>query len=660
MAAAQLCHRETVPRSWLTAPAAELGEGTDAPIRATVSISDTFTCLSGLPQQRLLACCEAALGEPLEELQLAALKVLSDSQQANRLDLVVDHFPSLLPRPQEEVRRRSDEYLRVARTKIVAGRDPRRLAAFRLVAALGDLSSTELLQVGIADPLPEVREVVLDALARHVRTLANELREARALAGGTGFEKSPAQASTWMVFGLVVKQFASHQRTEFFDLLAAFGVHSIPLITGSILTQRDSTLAKAFLNWLRTTTVEGSLAILLAMLSDKSQAAQRAAVQVLRERRDEGFAVTFAAELAELSQERQRAALVVIGEALWVQFMLPAVPLLDPKSAQAVLRMFCLCQSPPTTLQEHLEAFLRHPQAQVQLAALDQLQALGYPGGFAVVLRLLGVAAAPVQMVVAGLVVQKDLPEKIALLTPLLGAADANLRRIAMREVSKGSFQRYMQRFDGMDPKARQVAARALAKIDDQMLDHLGEEIESLDAACRLKALQVVEFLDAAENLRGPLLELLGDPDRRVRATVIRIVELSGSVEGIKILLAALADPDRRVRANAIEAFEQFDDPSYVQLLTPFLRDPDNRVRANAAKALWNLGYTEALEVLLEMLVARNEAMRLSAAWALGEVGCAAAREALLQREPVERSERVRLKIREAYAMPLAPPEGNP
>lgn len=625
---------------------------TSSNIAATVSIADTFHCLAGMPQERLLACCEAALAEPLEALQMAALQVLADTRKANRLDLVVDHFPSLLPKPHEEVRRRSEEYLRVARGKIVAGRDPRRLAAFRLVAALGDLSSVELLQVGIADPLPEVREVVLDALVRHLRVLAVELRAERAMAGGAGFEKTPTQAAAWQVFGTVVKQFASHQRVEFFELLAAFGVHSMPLITGSILAQRDSALGRGFLAWLRTATAEGSTTILLAMLCDKSQAVQRSAAQVLRERRCESFAASFAAELAELPEDKQRTVWFVIGEPLWVQFMAPALVLLEPKSALVVLRLFAQGKFAPQVLQGYLETFLRHSDFKVQLAALDQLQVLGFPSGFAAVLSLLTVPQPPVQMAVAELVVQKDLPDRIALLTPLLGASDPTLRRIAMREVSKGSFSRYLQRFDCMDPKARQVAARALAKIDDQLLDRLGEEIESLDAKRRLKALQVVEFLDAAESLRGPLLELLADPDRCVRATAIRIVEWSGSVEGIKILLAALADPDRRVRANAIEAFEQFDDPSYVQLLTPFLRDPDNRVRANAAKALWNLGYEQALEVLLEMLVERDESMRLSAAWALGEVGCAAAREALFRREPVERSERVRLKIREAYTMP--------
>ena len=55
------------------------------------------------------------------------------------------------------------------------------------------------------------------------------------------------------------------------------------------------------------------------------------------------------------------------------------------------------------------------------------------------VLPLLSGPNPRVQMAVAELVVQKDLPDRVALLTPLLGAEDPALRRIAMREVAKGS-----------------------------------------------------------------------------------------------------------------------------------------------------------------------------------------------------------------------------
>jgi hypothetical protein len=281
------------------------------------------------------------------------------------------------------------------------------------------------------------------------------------------------------------------------------------------------------------------------------------------------------------------------------------------------------------------------------------------PGGFAAIAKLLVDGQAAAQRVAAELVIELAPDDRVALLTPLLGSPDAELRRLAVREVSRVSFERYLERFDSMSGAQRRLAANALRKIDAQMLDRVAAEVGALDPSRRLKALCIVDLLGAGKELRQPLLELLDDPDRRVRATAIRIVELAGSVEGVQVLLGALADPDRRVRANAVEAFEELADPRYVQMLVPFVRDRDNRVRANAGKALWNLGWPGARDALLAMLTDGDEMVRLSAVWAIGEVDFPGAREVLQARLASEPAERVRSKLQDALAT-LAKPTVAP
>jgi HEAT repeat protein len=338
----------------------------------------------------------------------------------------------------------------------------------------------------------------------------------------------------------------------------------------------------------------------------------------------------------------------VLREPSWWSAVRPFVGQLDGASACALVALVASASPEPVERQGHLEAFLAHPDAAVRSAVVAALHELRCPAGFASIERMIATGEPAEQRAAVRLIVDLSPPNKVALLTPLLGASDIELRRLAVREVSRVSFVRYLDRFDGMDTKARQVAARALAKIDEQMLDRVTEEIGALDADRRLKALQIVDLLGAEQELRAPLLDLLDDPDKRVRATAIRIVELTGSIEGIQVLLAALADPDRRVRANAVEAFEQMEDPRFVQMLVPFLRDQDNRVRANAAKALWNLGWSGARDALLQMLADANELMRLSAVWAIGELQFPGAREVLMARAVCEPSLKVKTKIREA------------
>ena len=348
-----------------------------------------------------------------------------------------------------------------------------------------------------------------------------------------------------------------------------------------------------------------------------------------------------------MRDERVNTAIRNPREVPWWGPVQHAVAELDVDSARRLIGILGEVRGEPQQRQSWIETFLRHPDGDVQATAVKALHALGCPGGTDAVAALLRDGNVVAQRAAAQLVAALAPGQRVALLTPLLGSNDRELRQLAVREVSKISFARYLDRFDTMDEASRAVAAKALAKIDAQMLDRIAEEIGALDPARRLKALRIVDVLDAEKDLRQPLLELLDDPDRRVRATAIRIVEVSGSYEGVKVLLAALSDPDRRVRANAVEAFEELADPRCVQVLVPLLRDRDNRVRANAAKALWHLGWPEARSAMLDMLHHGDELSRLSAVWVIGAVKFPDAKAALEAREAVEPAGRVRAKIRE-------------
>jgi quinoprotein glucose dehydrogenase len=183
-----------------------------------------------------------------------------------------------------------------------------------------------------------------------------------------------------------------------------------------------------------------------------------------------------------------------------------------------------------------------------------------------------------------------------------------------------------------------------------RILDRLAEETASLDAERRLAALRLVGALDAGEALGETLAGLLADPDRRVRATAVKVVQLAGSAEGRRLLENCLVDPDRRVRANAVEAFEDAGDETCVPRLIPLLNDVDNRVRANAAKALCRYDRPEGRATLEAMLRDPAEAVRVSAVWALGQSVLSDAGSRLAAHAERETSEAVRARVAEALA----------
>ncbi len=239
-------------------------------------------------------------------------------------------------------------------------------------------------------------------------------------------------------------------------------------------------------------------------------------------------------------------------------------------------------------------------------------------------------------------------PDLARQLAPALSSPYREVRHRASRLLSQRSFARYLSRFDALDPETRDRAGKALAKIDEGMVDRLSDELQSLDAARRLKALQVLEIVGRERDMATNLYDLFRDPDRKVRATVMKAIGLLGTVDSIKLLLQALSDPDRRIRANAIEAFQDIRNPKFAEILLPFLRDPDNRSRGNAAKALWILGRREDVErALVEMLAHRDDLMRLSALWVLAEIEHPNAARLIGPLGDSDPSERVRIKAKE-------------
>lgn len=579
-----------------------------------MGINNTLDCLQQLPRNRQIALCTAALEEDHQAVQRAAMLALLDVRQLDRPGVVVDRFEELLAPVREEAAVHRETLVRAARQRMGSGTEQQRLSACRLLVELGDPSNASTFETALTDSVPEIRDIAAGALLELFREFAHALELSRA---GKSHElcRDGWEPALWESYGSLLHALPQHGRSEFFALLPELGVAALPIVVDLLSAQHAAPLRHAIVEALETTPSQGTAQLTVALAAHTSRSVQDVGRQLMAQSEDAELAVTVARIIAERKRDREDPAI----STPWPSLVLPVARELDPNTALALL-----AHLPRVDTEERnacIEAFLSHADRDVVLAA-------------------------------AKLAIVCEVPQRAMLLTPLIGSEHPELQQLAMREVSKVSFAAYLRRFDGMDPETRQIAARAVAKIDHTILDRLVEEISSLDPKTRFKALQIVGYLDAEEDLRAALMALLGDPDQHVRATVLRVVELTGSVPGMKALIDALSDPDRRVRANAIEAFEELEDDCYLEIFLPFLHDRDNRVRANAAKALWNVGHAPALDVLGTMLRDDDHSMRQSAVWALRELGCPEALELLTERQTTEPDADLRDKIQEALGAP--------
>lgn len=618
-----------------------------------MGIAASFSLLHTLPPGMPLAFSEAALREPYPELQNAALEALADPRRLNRPDLVLLHYPDLLPEVKARVAGRKSLFLDLARQEVRSPQDRRRRSAYAALGALAEFEAVPALIQGATDPSTLVREAALEALERLALLYRYHLANARGQADERSREfVERHRAAVIAAVGALLRTYPGHQRRIFLDLALESGADACEVVSEAVPARADAPLHRAVVEALEAAQTEPAVELLFRLALEPGSRLREMALGVMRRRRDPAFARAIGAWLGRLSPERLTALAERLTEIPWWPAVEAAADL-DSLSATKFMELFSKAPLEAEKRDWMVLHFLGSPREEVRVRALVVLQAFRSALLPEAAGRALGDPSDAVKLAAARSISLLDIPNKSRLLGPLLQSPSEELRRLAVRELSREGFARYMESFDRLSPPQRETAARALAKIDGAMLDRLGEEVGSLDPERRLKALQVVGYVDAEKDLRTLLMDLIGDPDHRVRATAVKIVELSGHVEGMRLLIGALSDPDDRVRANAIEAFEEIGDSRFSRLLAPFLSDPDNRVRANAAKALWSLGRSEVKGTLESMLADPDEEMRLSAAWAIGETRYEGFADVLETRLQVEPSPRVRERIAEALRRSL-------
>jgi len=612
-----------------------------------------------LPPAERLALAEAALREPFIELQSAAFSALVDPDGLNRPDLIIQHYTDLLPDIRQRVAAQGAVFEDAAKEEILSGSEWSRRAGYEVVAGVRQMEALPTLARGVNDSSTVVRESVADALERLGQRYYYHLVASRM----HGDPASQAfirehQPVVLQTLGELLRSFPVHGKRVFIDLAIESDPETYAMITDIVLARRDLPTFHAFVQSLSTLVTQGAVELLFKLYLEPRLRFREVAVEIMKMRHDAPFASLVATTLGRMSPERLESFASRVRDVPWWGAV-EAAPDLDPFSSTKVLEFLAKSGLEPGPRDAKVLHFHISPYPEVRIKVLSTLEALHYPSIVELAAGFLSDPSDEVKIAAARTIAALNPPEKARLLVPFLTSSNADLRAIASKEASQASFDRYVRSFDRLDPKTREVAARALAKIDERIVERLSEEITSLDPDRRLKALKIVDYVDAETDLRETLMDLLRDPDRRVRATAIKIVQLTESAEGMRHLVGALSDPDARVRANAIEAFEDNGDARLAPLLVPFLSDADNRARANAAKALIRLDHPEGIATLEAMLEDPHEMMRLSAVWALGELRIEGTVERLLSRSRDEKSTKVRAKITETLVKMAEPAKGE-
>lgn len=211
-------------------------------------------------------------------------------------------------------------------------------------------------------------------------------------------------------------------------------------------------------------------------------------------------------------------------------------------------------------------------------------------------------------------------------LLPLLNGSSDSVRRVISRLVGQNGFDVYWEKFDKMDRVLRQTAGRAMLKLLPDALDRLRRHLASGPPEQRIRAMQIVQELELAATFSQELVDLCAHSSPRVRSKAVMIAgQAPGMTESDRRRLEAIveraaSDPDARVRANAIEVMESRGPGKYVEVLIDRARSGQNRERANAIKALNKMNSGAVGKHLLAMLRDPRPEHRISAMWLLRRI----------------------------------------
>jgi HEAT repeat protein len=209
-------------------------------------------------------------------------------------------------------------------------------------------------------------------------------------------------------------------------------------------------------------------------------------------------------------------------------------------------------------------------------------------------------------------------------LLPLMTAAPESVRRVIARSIGQAGFDQFWHRFDRMDRETRRQAGRAMLKLLPDGLARLSRRLSNDPVEQRVKAMQIVQELGLAEPLRNVLIPLCTHANARVRSKAVSVLGEGSTAATIApgLLLDRIAnDPDPRVRANAIEVLESSASEDALPLLSARARSAHGRERANAIKAMNRISAATASAALLQMLRDERADHRISALWALRQMG---------------------------------------
>jgi len=200
-------------------------------------------------------------------------------------------------------------------------------------------------------------------------------------------------------------------------------------------------------------------------------------------------------------------------------------------------------------------------------------------------------------------------------------------QKLAHSSAREEEIERLIVQLQSAEADEREAATTALGDlVDERELAPLLTLLQNVQGETRHAAALALAYLGESrdtdwfvrahrEQIQGPLIQVLHDPDSCVRAAAAQALGQWGDQRAVEPLLGMIQDEDDEVRRQVVATISYPKDERALEpLLHAFFTDPDARVRASAAQGLGLFEDSRAVDSLLRDLQDKQPPVRRNAA----------------------------------------------
>jgi hypothetical protein len=354
-----------------------------------------------------------------------------------------------------------------------------------------------------------------------------------------------------------LKRFGRHRRREAVEAILLLSRRSDPALRRILDNPRDHAFP-AVLDVLSKSEHRAVLRLLAGFLDDPK--APSAALTVLANRGDMKFVAHC---LRRAGRELSAAAgqnLKRLRAIAWLRGGDLPLEQLDQAAQCGAVRLGMASGAPRQAVLALIERVLLHGKTAARREAARALAEFHGAEANALALRALEDPDPEVQAAVAVQLRGRGIPGVVARLVELVDSPHAVVRRAARKGLAEFTIDRYITAFNMLDDEARRTTGILVRKVDPETFPRLRRDLSSKIRGRRMRALQIVRALGAAEPLEDAIVAMLKDEDHLLRAEAAWLLADSATPWARRALEEAAEDRSETVREAARQSLREHEE----------------------------------------------------------------------------------------------------